>query len=183
MTPDALDPPPPAARLAVTVRLAGHGDVPALQRIEAEAAAVFAPSDLPPALAQPMDAAELERLVAGGLVWVAQDEHGAALGFVACETVGRALHVAEMDVVPGAARRGIGSALLRQAIDHAEGADTLDVVTLTTFRHLPWNAPFYGRHGFRPLAAGGGFEHLSAALARERTRGLKNRVAMARKAG
>lgn len=180
MTPDDLDPPPRAARLAVTVRLARHTDIPALQQIEADAASIFAPSDLPPALAQAMDAAALARLVAGGRVWLAQDGHGAALGFVACETIGRALHIVEMDVVPSAARRGIGTALLLQAIGHAESTDDIDVVTLTTFSHLPWNAPFYARHGFRPPAAGGGFEHLNAALASERARGLKNRVAMAR---
>jgi GNAT superfamily N-acetyltransferase len=166
----------------VTVRQARREDIPALRRIEAAAASIFAPSDLPPALAQTMDAAELARLIAADLVWVAQDERGAALGFVACETVGRALHIVEMDVAPGAARKGIGSTLLQQAIVHAEGADAIDVITLTTFSHLPWNAPFYGRHGFRQLVAGGGFEHLSAALASEAARGLKNRVAMARAA-
>ncbi|MGC4075898.1 MAG: GNAT family N-acetyltransferase [Rubrivivax sp.] len=182
MTPDVFGPPSAAAGLVVTVRVARRTDIPALQQIEAEAASIFAPHDLPPALAQAMDAAELARLIACGRVWVAQDERGAALGFVACETIGRALHIVEMDVVPGAARRGIGTALLRQAIVHAEGTDEIDVVTLTTFSHLPWNAPFYARHGFRALVAGGGFEHLSAALASERARGLKNRVAMARAA-
>ncbi|MBK1613934.1 hypothetical protein CKO44_10690 [Rubrivivax gelatinosus] len=182
MTPNPFDAEVPAAGLVVTVRAARHEDIPALRRIEADAATIFAPSDLPPALAQPMAAAELARVIDGGLVWVAQDERGAALGFVACETVASALHVLEMDVVPSAARRGVGSRLLQQAITHAEGADAIEVITLTTFSHLPWNAPFYGRYRFRRLVAGGGFEHLSAALSGESARGLKDRVAMARKA-
>ncbi|BAL95250.1 GNAT family N-acetyltransferase [Rubrivivax gelatinosus] len=182
MAPGAINPQAPSARLVVTVRKARHADIPVMRRVEADAASIFAPSDLPPALAQPMAAAELARLIDGGLVWVAQDARGAALGFVACETVGRALHVVEMDVDPNAGRRGIGTTLLQQAIAQAEGADAIEVITLTTFDHLPWNAPFYGRHGFRRLVADGGFEHLRAALANESAHGLKDRVAMARKA-
>ncbi|MCD0453489.1 GNAT family N-acetyltransferase [Actinocorallia sp. API 0066] len=42
--------------------------------------------------------------------------------------------------------QGLGARLLEAALDVA-GPD----LTLITFRDVPWNAPWYGRHGFRPL--------------------------------
>jgi len=53
-------------------------------------------------------------------------------------------------------------------------------VTLTTFRHLPWNAPFYARRGFRVLSPDELGPGLRAALRGERAQGLRRRVAMRR---
>lgn len=43
----------------------------------------------------------------------------------------------------------------RRLLDHAASlaaADGLPALTLTTFAHVPWNAPYYARCGFRVLA-------------------------------
>ena len=52
--------------------------------------------------------------------------------------------------------------------------------TLTTLRHVPWNAPFYERFGFRVLDPKELTPPLSSLLRSEIERGLpaKNRVAM-----
>ena len=53
----------------------------------------------------------------------------------------------QLAVRPRAMRRGIGAALLRQAISWS-GDRTL---WLTTYSHLSWNGPYYQRHGFVPM--------------------------------
>ncbi len=58
----------------------------------------------------------------------------------------------------------------------------LQFVTLTTFSHLPWNGPFYAKHGFAAVQTLGQFPHLRAAVRRERERGLENRIAMVKNA-
>ena len=40
-----------------------------------------------------------------------------------------------------------------QSSDRGFGALHLPAVTLTTFRDVPWNAPFYARLGFRVIEA------------------------------
>ena len=49
---------------------------------------------------------------------------------------------------PAHGRQGIGAALLAAAVDEARqlGADR---VTLLTYAAVPWNAPYYARHGWQ----------------------------------
>jgi hypothetical protein len=67
--------------------------------------------------------------------------------------------------------------MIQAVIDWAR-SNRFPAVTLTTFEHVPWNAPFYARLGFQQLD-----EHsLSPAMAQrlrsERETGLRQRVAM-----
>ena len=91
----------------------------------------------------------LEQAISRGLVWVALDDSGAPLGFVwlDAQTVGHAIGIAEIDVLPEFGRRGIGAALLEHACAWAR-ASGYRRVDLGTLADVPWNAPFYARHGF-----------------------------------
>lgn len=121
---------------------------------------------------------EHQRLIAQGTVWVAQSGDGRLRGFVSAETFGDELHVWELAVDAQCQRMGIGRRLVQKACEHAS-ANGLSAVTLTTFRDLPWNAPWYARLGFLPDPAprGGRLEGLLQAEARH---GLpaQRRVAM-----
>jgi GNAT superfamily N-acetyltransferase len=167
----------------IEIRAGAPGDLPALARVEREAAAMFPASILPPELAQPVPAAQLAAAIDASLLWVAhevaQDPAHAAVGFVVCERRGACLHIVEMDVLPRFGRKGIGRQLLLHACDAAAKVG-LQFVTLTTFAHLPWNAPFYAKHGFTITRDLVQFPHLQAALVDEATRGLRARVAMVR---
>jgi predicted N-acetyltransferase YhbS len=55
-----------------------------------------------------------------------------------------------MDVWPAHGRRGLGSRLLLHVCDWAR-AEGYAAVTLSTFRDVPWNGPFYRKHGFKDL--------------------------------
>ncbi|GHC63845.1 hypothetical protein GCM10010136_05450 [Limoniibacter endophyticus] len=72
------------------------------------------------------------------------------LGFLSAEFINRDLHVWELSVGLENQRRGLGRALMEHAIAEA-GKRRVDALTLTTFRDVPWNAPFYQRLGFHIL--------------------------------
>ncbi|MEJ8674440.1 GNAT family N-acetyltransferase [Chromobacterium amazonense] len=162
----------------IAIRPARLADLPLLADIERRAAALFPESDLPPALrgaALPFEA--LAEALLDGQLWVA-DDGGLPVGFALAERLDGQLHLAEMDVDPDHARRGLGAALLRQVLAEAARRGCA-AVTLTTFAHLPWNAPFYRRHGFQDFAPAAGSQ-LAARLRAEAAAGFRNRVALRR---
>ena len=55
-----------------------------------------------------------------------------------------------MSIEPEHTRRRLGARLLENVCDHAR-AGGASYIALTTFDDVPWNAPFYERHGFRRL--------------------------------
>lgn len=162
---------------AITIALATPADLAALPDIERAAAALFPPEDVPRAVAEgTLPAAVLEEARRGGRLWVARLA-GSAVGFLAADLVDGLPFVVELDVLPALHRRGAGTALLGAAIAWARPHGSL---TLTTFRHLPFNAPFYARRGFAELPAAAHGPQLRARLAGEAGQGLapEKRVAM-----
>ena len=87
----------------------------------------------------------------------------------------------QLSVVPAYARRGIGRGLLDDVAWWA-AAEGLPALTLTTFRSVPWNGPYYARCGFRELAGAELTQGLVGLLAAEAALGLDpaDRVAMRR---
>ncbi|AAZ54839.1 probable acetyltransferase [Thermobifida fusca YX] len=72
------------------------------------------------------------------------------VGFAALTVLDGAAHLEQLSVHPDYGRRGIGTALLTAACAYAQEHGS-PWITLTTFRDLPWNAPWYARHGFTVL--------------------------------
>jgi 4-diphosphocytidyl-2-C-methyl-D-erythritol kinase len=99
--------------------------------------------------AMPIPPALLDAAIARGLVWVALADTGELIGFVWLDTelTDGAIGIAELDVLPAFGQRGIGAALLEQACDWARMAGYRRV-DLGTVADVPWNAPFYAKHGF-----------------------------------
>jgi GNAT superfamily N-acetyltransferase len=69
------------------------------------------------------------------------------VGFVQLDEVDGLAHVAELAVLPGHMRHGVGSALLEAACEWARERG-YPAVSLTTFEQVPWNGPFYAARGF-----------------------------------
>jgi 4-diphosphocytidyl-2-C-methyl-D-erythritol kinase len=94
----------------------------------------------------------LREAIARGLVWVAVIGSGEPVGFIwlDAEEGGNAIGVAEMDVLPSHGQRGIGAALLEHACSWARMAG-YHRVDLGTLADVPWNAPFYAKHGFEVM--------------------------------
>ncbi len=164
---------------AYTVRPAVPSDLGALPAIEAAAAAMFPEADLPARLRS--ESTPSETFAAAqeeGRLWVACASSGEPVGFALARDVDGEAHLDEMDVHPRHGRRGLGARLLREVVAWAR-AGRRGSITLTTFAHLPWNAPFYAREGFRVLDAHELGPELAEILHEDSARGLRNRVAMA----
>ena len=140
--------------MTFTVRQALAADAIALPAIERSAAALFR---LDPSLAWLADAAVPQAsahlpAIERGELWVAENNDGQLAGFLRAVTVDQQLHIEELSVSQHFQGRGVGRKLLLAAIEQAR-LGQLRAVTLTTFRDLPWNAPFYQRMGFALLNA------------------------------
>ena len=98
-------------------------------------------------------AARYREIIAEGWSWIAEDEQAQPVAFVAAALESDELHIWEFGVRIDYQRRGIGRRLLRRLIAAATAAK-ISAMTLTTFRDLPWNAPFYRSMGFELLELG-----------------------------
>lgn len=113
---------------------------------------------------------DLQRLIRRGHSLVAHVGETMA-GFLVAQPFSRELHIWEMDVHPRFGRRGIGAGLVRAAQIDARNTG-FKALTLTTFRDLPWNAPFYARLGFEEVTALDAHPRLAGELANELDDGL-----------
>lgn len=90
-------------------------------------------------------------LIHQGYCLAAVDECDKPVGFLAAGLRHGRLHIHEFSVHGDWQGKGVGSALLAglTAMAREKGIPQL---SLTTFREVPWNRPFYQRQGFRLLS-------------------------------
>lgn len=99
---------------------------------------------------EPLSEAFLLRQIEQNQVWVAVDSNDQPVGFAAVLIFENYVHLHELSVDPQHSRKGLGTRLTKAVIRWAEKSG-YDGVTLSTFREILWNAPFYTRLGFREL--------------------------------
>ena len=119
-----------------------------------------------------------------GHLWVALSDD-VPVGFAHVEVIERdAVHLEELDVHPDHGRRGLGTTLVLQVCEWA-ASHGYESVTLTTFRDVPWNMPFYARLGFAVVPPEELSEALRTVVDDETRRGLdpSRRVVMKRPTG
>ena len=102
------------------------------------------------ALAGHVPAEALLDAVDAGWMLAAEVSDRAVAGFVMASLRDRGLYVDQLSVAPEHGRQGIGRALMMHLEDRAREQRIFEI-TLSTFRDLPWNAPFYESLGFRHL--------------------------------
>jgi len=163
-----------------TIVRAAPGHVAALPAIELQAAARFRGWNVPEAIMRvATPAAVLRDAQAAGRLWVALDQAGVPVGFALAASSRHRAFLEEVDVLPQCGRRRVGAALV-QAVAQWAAASGHRELTLTTFRDMPWNLPFYETLGFAAIDPGDVDEELTQRLAAETARGLDpaRRVAM-----
>jgi GNAT superfamily N-acetyltransferase len=143
------------------IRPAQIGDVSKLAIVERAAASIFRTVGLAwIAEAAPLEATYLIKLCDQQMLWIAIDDDEHPVGFLAADRVDGHFYIAEVSVVPSAQKQGIGTALI-EAATHRAVAEGFERITLTTYRDLPWNGPYYSRLGFVEVeAATAGPEHV-----------------------
>ncbi|ALE85862.1 GNAT family N-acetyltransferase [Pseudonocardia sp. HH130629-09] len=161
------------------IRAARVADVAALREIERAAGEPFraigldvvADDDPPPA-------AVLAAYVVAGRAWVAERSAGGTsigtersplVGYLIADLFDGCAHVEQVSVLPSQRGRRIGEGLVEHLAGWARDRG-LPALTLTTYRDVPWNGPYWARLGFRELIAPG--PGLRAIREHEAARGL-----------
>lgn len=132
------------------IRAARSTDVDRLRQIEADSGRRFLEFGIDVAPFGTFSREVLLAAVSTGALHVLVDDTDVAIGFAYCERLGPdggSLHLHEIDVVPGRQGEGLGRRLLEHVVEVAR-AEGCRQVTLTTFRDVPFNAPWYVRRGF-----------------------------------
>ena len=168
-------------KLRYSITTARPRDLARLPAIELAAARLLAGHAPESVLTETTAFDVLQAAQRSGRLWVAlaDDE---AVGFAHVEVNERdAAHLEEIDVVPGHGRRGLGTRLVMQVCEWA-ARNGYASVTLTTFRDVPWNMPFYSRLGFEIVPRAQLSPALRAVVEDETRRGLNpaRRVVMRR---
>jgi GNAT superfamily N-acetyltransferase len=162
-----------------TIGLARRTDLAALPAIERAAGALLLPY-APPSILDVTTAADvLLEALAHGRLWVAREAAGPVGFAIVCMLAPEHPHLAELDVHPDHGRRGLGTALVREACAWL-GRSGHPALTLTTFRRVRWNMPFYAALGFEEVSTADLGPQLRAVVDDETARGLhpETRVVM-----
>ncbi len=114
-----------------------------------------------PQVADLREAGEADRL------WVTQVGVEIA-GYVVAEVLDGNAHVAQVSVDPDFAGRTLGRAMVEHVEEWGRAAGR-PATTLTTFRDVPWNGPYYLRLGYRILAEAEIGPELARTMAHEAT--------------
>jgi GNAT superfamily N-acetyltransferase len=126
---------------APAVRLARPDEFDLLRQIEFEADTLFETVGIGPF----SNAEEDNHLPTAAAVFVTGVP---PVGFAAVDEVAGVAHLWQIAVLPSAGRQGYGTALMEAVFEWARSLG-YPALTLTTFRDVPWNAPYYERFGFR----------------------------------
>ncbi|MFM0202946.1 GNAT family N-acetyltransferase [Paraburkholderia fungorum] len=132
----------------LTFRLAAPHDANAIRAIEFEAGQRFVSVGMTGiADAPPMELELVNRKIDAREIVVAVDADEACAGFVMFEPQPGRFYVQELDVLTSHAGQRIGAALIEQVAQRARAQQVMQLI-LSTFREVPWNAPYYRRLGF-----------------------------------
>lgn len=185
MTSRRPDPRGPAGyQVGYHIRPAQPGDAELLPEIERRAAALFAGVGLAfLADGEPTPESVFAAACAEERLWVAETAaetiaeaddvavDAAVVGFALVKELEGGWHLQEMDVLPEHGRRGLGRRLVEAAVAAARERGRRRM-TLTTFRDIPWNAPFYARLGFEELPPADFTPEIRQLVAKELEAGL-----------
>lgn len=132
------------------IRDATVHDIRFLAPIEAAGDALFAQAGHPEFVgAGTIDDEYAAEATAEGRIRIAE-VRGRVVGWLLTSRLDGELFLSQVSVDPAHGRQGIGTALLADCIERARAAGEPSIL-LDTQTDVPWNAPWYARHGFEPV--------------------------------
>lgn len=148
------------------IEIASPRDFAEVVRIDDDATRLYAEAGLELVLGEshPFSRAEQARWLRSaelGQLFFAVNGAGARVGFASLDVLDGAGYLDQLSVRRDAMSRGAGRFLLDHALTWAERSGHT-ALWLTTYGHLPWNVPFYARHGFELVGesqCGAGVRH------------------------
>ncbi|WP_433419201.1 GNAT family N-acetyltransferase [Microtetraspora malaysiensis] len=146
------------------IRWADKEDLAGLVQVELAADRTFVPLGIvfPPGTTMIEECDDPGRVIVAGRPPV---------GFALLGQVDGSTHLDQLAVDPDHQGQGVGTRLIEAVCDAA--AAMSDGITLTTFRDVPWNAPWYARRGFEVLPPESWGPELRALVEHERALGLE----------
>ncbi|QGR85268.1 GNAT family N-acetyltransferase [Burkholderia multivorans] len=139
---------------SIRIRPATREDAPAMAAVQIAAAQRFRALGMHGiADGGPTDAADVLARIDAGHAYVAidTDAQHTCVGFAFYRLLdAQRLYLEELDVAPSHAGRRIGARLIEHVMACA-AQQAIAQIVLSTFRDVPWNAPYYARLGFRVL--------------------------------
>lgn len=164
----------------IKIRPATPEDLKPIPEIEITAGQIFRSvgmdaiaDDAPPTLKS------LERFRKAGHAWVAiaqppadsSDDSAKIVGYILVHLLDEtsvnipSAHIHQVTVAPDFTRKGVGAKLVKHIELWAKDKSFREL-SLTTFRDVPWNAPYYRRLGFRVVSDEELLKEENAALSR-----------------
>ena len=157
--------------MARTIRVPEPQELRLIADVERSAGQMFAGAGMPNIAAHaPTPLEDLKEHQAEGLILIAL-EGSDIVGFATLNVLGDHAHLDQMAVAREHGRHGHGTRLLEAACELARQRG-YDTITLTTFRDIPWNAPFYAQRGFKVIPEDDLSPELRAQRDLEQTYGL-----------
>ena len=135
------------------LRSARPDDIPAINEVERAADQLFEPTGLLAGVEPGVGVPDrvYQSAMSNGLLFVIDLFEVGPVAFTLCSERMPDLYIDQISVDPRHGRKGLGSALLLKVFREAE-ARKIGTVSLSTFRDVPWNAPYYSRFGFKELS-------------------------------
>ena len=132
------------------LRPATDDDLPGLPGLDRAAGELFRPLGMDlVADDDPPGPADLRPVLDHHRAWVAERD-GELAAYLVADVVDRAAHIEQVTVHPRHAHQRLGAALIEHLALWAQQR-RLPALTLTTYRDVPWNGPYYLSLGFRWL--------------------------------
>ncbi|KAK3683067.1 hypothetical protein LTR37_020605 [Vermiconidia calcicola] len=148
-------------QISYTIRRASSADITRIGAISLSATKKFSSI---PALADlgqdEEEPATIQKWLSLGRIYLAGEEEGKPLGFLAACPMDDVLYIAEISTHGSSQGQGVGSALLDAVLQWAKNRAAQDStsterVSLTTYADVPWNGPWYRKRGFKEVDAAG----------------------------
>ncbi|EPE24397.1 Acyl-CoA N-acyltransferases (Nat) [Glarea lozoyensis ATCC 20868] len=154
------------------IRSARSSDIPLLERVEKSAAEAFRSVDLEFLLDEPtVEVSALTQMARSNHLWIAVNDWDQPIGFLGGENLQGNFHIAEISVAQDFQGRGIGGALMRTMFEQIQ-REGYKYITLTTFKDVPWNGPWYKKMGFKEISPRAMKKQYTEILKDEAARGM-----------
>jgi|SRR5664280_432959 len=152
--------------------------------LQGQAGQIFYSVAMPEVAEAVPDRQALCRSQGQGLIWVAE-ERGEIAGYIVAVVLDGKAHIGQVSVAPAFARQGIGHQLIANVEDWGR-SNSRPATTLTTFRNVPWNGPYYKTLGYHELCGSETGSEVSAEMRHEASLpgiGASRRCAMIKRNG
>lgn len=159
------------AKESINIRIARDDDYKFFKKIEESALELFLEHGCDLSNLETLSEDDYKSITGQHVIYVAYTDQNKIVGFCAVKIVDDNAYVMELSVLSGYRQRGIGRSLMHHACYWAE-TNNFEYITLTTFKFLPFNAPYYKKLSFKEFTIDAKWPKLKRIREQEKKMGL-----------